>query len=269
MPSHPKFGNPPVVETVIAVHFAPLQGFNAAHAGVFWDRFLRPTWKAAKTAPPFPVNVERLDSEGIWRPVTPSFALAAELPDPRLQFIDENEDRMVQVQATGFAYNWRKRGDAYPSFEVLAPEFFRHFNDFCQYLSDERFVPPALTQWEVTYVNFIDKGELWENIADWNRVIPGALAAVEQSRVGELETLNVNCSYLLPDRQGRLRLSIAHAKARSSDAGESIDFRLTARGLVESGDQLGVALGVGHEAIVQTFANLTSGEAHRAWRISR
>ncbi|MGC9225045.1 MAG: hypothetical protein ACP5E2_14070, partial [Terracidiphilus sp.] len=35
----PEFKNPPVVETALAIEFAPIKGWSVVHYGALWERF--------------------------------------------------------------------------------------------------------------------------------------------------------------------------------------------------------------------------------------
>src|SRR5579863_9990519 len=116
MPEHtPKFGKPPVVETVLSVQFDRLSGFRVAHFGLLWEAF-RKQFPVVEEQPPLPPFAEvfggqpRLPLENVtrWK-----FAAAAEVP--RVLF-KKNDDEslsargsaMIQVQADRFIHNWAR-----------------------------------------------------------------------------------------------------------------------------------------------------------------
>jgi len=267
MAEHPKFHTPPVVETVLGLQFAPLRKFTAAHAGLYWRSVLGDDWSDVKQQPRLDDEIERLDEKGSWG--QPGIALAAAPPLIRLQFTSRTAERMIQVQDSRFVYNWRRRGESYPTYEVLLPEFRTHFQRFEQFIADERLGKIHPNQWEVTYVNHILKGELWESPSDWEQIFPGVFGGIVNAAVGRVESMGASWSISVgaPDRKARLRALVQHARVSEPKAAEVIDLRLTARGPLESEPLKDVmaAFDVGHDSIVTTFDKLTSPAAQRHW----
>lgn len=261
----PEFDSPPVVETVLSVSFSPLQGFTAAHGGAFWERHLREYWSASGQAPPMPVQIERLDEEGLWRSRGPALILEEIGTDVRLQFVDAQHERMVQMQSSALAYNWRRREADYPSFAKLYPEFDGVLGTFSSYVVNAGFPALALSQWEVTYVNRIFPGNLWKVVPDWDSVLPGIMFVPNKSEGGVLESMGMNWVVRLDENRGRLRVTISHGRDSQRDRAPFIDLRLVARGPIDEGADLRACMEVGHEAIVRTFSAITSEQAHKDW----
>ena len=127
----PKFDAPPVVETLLSIQFAPLPRFSTAHAGWFWQLYLggeAQDWQSANDAPRLEDEFERFGPSEAWGRM--GFKLAPGGQPQRTQIIRKDEQRMIQVQDSRLVLNWRKRMEGYPSFEVLAPEFWKCFNAF-------------------------------------------------------------------------------------------------------------------------------------------
>lgn len=266
MKSHIKFADPPVVEVVLGVQFDPLQGFNATHAGVFWQTCLGQQWLNPKLAMPLDTAPERLDPKGIWN-VLDGVRIEERRPDVRVQFTDSADERMIQVQDSWFVFNWRRRGGDYPTYQRLLPDFLEHFALFSGFAQDQGFSRPSPRNWEVTYVNRIPMGVLWSTVSDWGRVLPGILGNVAALSAGSLETFNANWTVLLPDSSGRMRTRIRHVKSLAEPAEEALEYRLVTRGPLDvgRGESVEDALTKGHDAIVQTFLETTSAEAQTNW----
>lgn len=260
------FRNPPLVETVLGVQFTSVKAFTMAHVGLFWrDHLAADGWCIQGIEMPLETRVETMDSSGIWVP-TGTAIVPVPFPQGRVQIVDRTGQRMLQVQDSWLLFNWRKQEASYPSYELLVPEFLTHFAAFQDFVADNALGEVRPRQWEVTYVNHIKKGTVWNQIADWNDVFPGALDVASRFGPGEVESLNASWSILLDGARGRLRASLRHVRLSPEEA-EAIDFRLTTRGPLSTATPKDVqsALDVGHEAIVRTFAGCTSAQAHAYW----
>lgn len=262
------FGAPPVIETVLSVQFQPIPGFTSAHAGCFWQGALAPNfpdWQNAKF-----METQRLEdafedmaaepSFGV-----PSFQLRASDPASRVQIIGSDEERMIQIQDSRFIYNWRKRHGKYPTYSIIKPEFDLLFQRFETYLEGAAFPPPQANQWEVIYTNHIPKGELWSGVADWVATIPGLYIPTGSPEDVDFETMAGMWRYRLPEGRGRLHISLQHG--RTLDKQEVILLQFIARGPVgDGGLTVNAGLSTGHNAIVNTFHQMTSAQMHLEWK---
>src|SRR6266545_1380132 len=171
----PQFDEPPVIETVLGVQFDKLPDFSPAHAGWFWRESLPSTWTKAKEVPRLPDSFERFGDEDRFG--IPGLALRAPEPE-RIQLLQEDEERMIQIQDSKFILNWRKReGHRYPSYERLLPEFRKKFDAYRAFVMRSKLGELNINQWEITYVNKITKGQLWESTSDFARLFPGLCKA--------------------------------------------------------------------------------------------
>ncbi len=264
-----QFKNPPVVETVISAQFAPLDNLNVAHIGIFWHEMLSilPEWGDASL-----VEAQRIEdvieelSEG------PSFqtlgvTVKETPPDMRLQIKRSDEERMMQIQNTRFVYNWRRRtAGEYPSFAATFSEFSKYYSMFGQHLSKRKLGELQPNQWEVTYVNHIPKGTLWDKVDDWATILPGLFTPTGHGS-GEVafETMSGGWKYRLDKDRGRLHVVLQHALTQEKD--EILSLRFIARGPVDvtQGCKLESGVEIGHQAIIQTFDSIVSDEARQFW----
>jgi uncharacterized protein (TIGR04255 family) len=172
---------------------------------------------------------------------------------------------MLQVQDTRFILNWRKQAGPYPSFDVLSSEIVEPFSAFRRFVDDAGLAPLELNQWEVTYVNRIHKGELWESPKDWPRIIPSlAFPPAGRSDIAG-ETFSSDWRYRIGDDRGRLYVALRHAKAAPT-AEEFMQLTLTARGPISPDTSAADGFKLGRDAIVRTFTTMTSKFAQEYWR---
>lgn len=268
-----KFGAPPVVETVLSVQFTDLAGFTAAHAGWFWKEYVEKLgdgppkeWKQATEIGRIPDVFEKFGAEEVW--VAPSLNLIQGVMSPRIQILRGDGERMVQVQSNRFILNWRKGASAYPTYETLFPEFRDMLGAFETFCSEAGFGAPGYNLWEVTYVDQVKKGTLWDSARDLNRIFP-ALAAPQVSfrhaPLSDDERFSGDWRFSLTDRRGRLYIQLRQAKLLPSNE-EVIQLTTTARGPVSETQSWEQGLNFGHEAIRETFLAITSAEAKEFWK---
>jgi uncharacterized protein (TIGR04255 family) len=262
----PDFENPPVVETVLSVQFEPIKGLHAAHLGLLWEDF--------RSA--FPRSDERAPLDQIIEqfPETPRLRVGFQLqaseniPIPRLCFINEQGNQMIQLQNDRFIKNWRKEGEGeeYPHYdETIKPMFDLDFEVFTKFVIKNRLEPPAINQCEVTYVNHIVSGEGWESFRDFDKIFD-FWSAPRVDVPGSAEDLRVHARFVIPgdNREpiGRLHVDIQPA-VRISDNKPMYVFHLTARGHVAGGYEF---FDIGRRWIVKSFASLTTTRMHQIWR---
>lgn len=266
----PSFSSPPVVEVVIGVQFDALPIYSNALAGWFWKGYLGSEWKTSNEAPRIEDVFERFDAGGRWAVSPKPGILVRNSPVPeRLQIMQPDSGRLLQIQDTRFILNWRKdiASPLYPSYSTLVSEFFALLKEFERFAADTRNPPLKFNQWEVTYVNHIPKGALWSSVSDWPQVLPFIEYPKLHLPSSEPESFRGNWVHVLPENKGRLHTALQLARVDGGAAGgiEILSLQFTSRGPVPTYESLRDSLELGHESIVRSFAALTSRQAHQAW----
>ena len=193
--------------------------------------------------------------------------MITQLGPPRIQFMNKNDDRVIQIQNTRFIYNWRKREAAYPCFKGLYPEFMASLSTFQKFLQSAALGDAALNQWEITYINHIEKGEAWVTPEDWHKVFPGLFPPPRKISAVKLERESGEVVFeVVP---GRGRLYVQSNSGRSQENGnEILVVQLTTRGSINPNDQalsLEAGINLGHRVIVETFTDTASDAAKKLW----
>jgi len=261
----PDFTDPPVIETVLGVQFAPLESFSIPHFGLYWAK-IRTSYPKCEIQPPLDPVFEEF---GIQSRKDLSIGIEiASAPSLRCWYINETSTQLIQVQRDRFIQNWRKvKGDeVYPRYETLRPSFEREWQRFCEFLEHERLGIPKVNQCEVTYVNHIEPGREWHSYGEIDKVIAYWSGSSLGDFLPEPEMVSLNVTYLMPDKGGRLRV-IAQPAIRPRDAKEVLQLNLTARGRPKSSslDDILDWFDLGREWIVRGFTDFTSREMHRVW----
>jgi uncharacterized protein (TIGR04255 family) len=265
----PHFDHPPVVETVLGVQFEPLKGFRNGHLGAFWKR-LGPDWPILTDVPPLTPQFERFGETEAWAEAGLQLKLTQEMA-ARVQITNADRNRMIQVQNGRLHYNWLgEKGDQYPRYQKVRPGFDCALEKFEQFLADERLGTLRPNQWEVTYVNHIPKGTVWNEPQDWQSLFRFPLMPSANAGDLQLESVSGAWHFVIEPRRGRLHAHLQHGRKGGATGEEILVLTLTARGPAggkddEQGLALDEGLDCGREAIVKAFAELTSEKAHEYW----
>ena len=275
-----EYERPPVIETILSVHFRPVRNLTTAHLGLFWERLDRRLWPKLRELGSIVPQIERFD-------VSPSAPLRFRLkemerPEVRLRLSNEAESKVVQVQSNLIQTHWI-RGSAtdtdYPRYwRTTKPEFLAIWESFVAFLGAEGFGKPHPLQWEATYINRIPsgEGELWQTPADWPSLFNGVLVSPLMPD-GSIESASVKYHYRLADDKGRLHVELRHVMGGDADA-ESLDMTWTARGQVLSNSveegsadlptinrMISTGLDIGRCAIVNGFTASGSQKSLQFW----
>ncbi len=262
----PDYDEPPVIETVLGVQFAPLDKWEIVHFGMF-RTLIQARYPRFEVNPPLGPDIEAPRLE--FKRLQPEVELVAK-PQARCWFLNEANTELIQVQHDRFVHNWRKvtGGEEYPHYEdYIRPSFERDWQQFREFLNSERIGAPEVRQCDVTYVNHIDKGKGWNTFEDLRDVFPCWAGASSDNFLPAPESVLFNVSYQMPGQRARLRVALVHA-LRSSDAKETLQLTLTARGKPRSSGTPDIFewLDVGRETVVRGFTDFTSRKMHELWR---
>lgn len=263
--SFPDFERPPVVETVLSVHFREITRLVGARVGQFWERHLRDELPDAQERPPYQAPIEPTAGDDA---VVLQMQLSGAPTMSRTWLVGGNS--LLQVQSDWFAYNWRRTPDEpdyirYPAARERFGTWLRQLGEFVDVELGRALVP---TQCEVTYVNQIDLTP--EDLAR------GPLGEVLQGLVptrGEFLPVPVQAetstSYLINSAAGENvgRLHVNAESVRSEGSASGVRLVLTARGrpLADGIDGALAFCDLGREWIVKGFKDSTSEAMWRRW----
>lgn len=248
--SLPSFKNPPINEVICGVRFSPSDNFRIPHIGLLWERF-RYDYPKIQHAPPL------VSAKGDI-----IIDISSGVPLPRVWFINEEDDQVIQFQIDRFYFNWRRRKKDYPRYFHVIKQFENLWNiivDFFNELNLGEFNP---IECELSYINHILKGEGWETINDLSNIFTDFNWSQREARfLREPENITWQANFKLPDNKGDLIISLKKA-IRTEDNIPLIVFSLTAKGPAESNDKDSVFkwFDLAHEWIVRGFTDLTTQE---------
>jgi len=263
----PDFDRPPVVETVLAVHLAPVRQLDSIRTAEFWSSRLREE---------FPIAEEQerhfapLESFEIGPSATPRLEFRRGPQAPRFWFRSAAEDQLVQVQNDWIAFNWRKSQSAsgYRHFTEGLDRFSDLFTSLSSYVETLGARPLEALQVEVSYVNQIlaaDGG--WAQPSEMPKVFRG-VQPLESRHLPAAESHGVALQYVARDRDGlafgRLYVSVEPALDPS---GPAFIMTLTFKARPRGTDLPSVkdVLEIGHRWVVGSFDELTTADMHQVW----
>ncbi len=251
----PDFENPPAVETLMGVHFAPIEKWRGPYFGLFWSR-IKKDYPRVELQPPI-----------VAAPTPELIVSGMELP-LRCWFFNQDETRLIQLQNNLFLHNWRKVGPSgkYLHYDDLRPLFEKEWQGFRNFLEDEALGAPGVQFCEVTYVNHIDRGSGWETFAELSELFPNWSPKTSENYLPSPELVAINASYALKGIEGRLQI-IAQPAVRQTDAKETIQLTVTVRckPSSSSNEEIYRCLDEARKWVVLGFTDFTSPRMHRIW----
>lgn len=262
----PDYARPPVVETVLGVQFDRLAKFGNAHLGAFWKTLDLREWGDVTDAPPLPPQFEYFGEAAKWG--TGIRIQVGQSPRGRLQIRNAASDRMIQVQDDRIHFNWLgTEGNPYPRYEAVRQGFDDALTRFVGFVEGAKLGEFRPNQWEVTYLNHIPQGTVWNVPADWGFFRPlNGVPAVAGPAAGE--SFGGEWHFIIPEERGRLHVQWQHAVPSEPSDAERIVLTFTARGPLVPGAKIAdiqEGLNLGRNAIVQSFESLMSEAANHYW----
>lgn len=263
----PDYEKPPVIEVVLGAQFGAIEGFQAPHLGLFWQK-LRGGYPKIETAMPLANIVERFDSRPPAEAAQVDFLNAP--PLPRTFFIDDTDCWLVQLQPDHLVQNWRKTEQLpdYPRFPAVLDRFMDAWATLKEFCREQSFDPPKVNQLEVTYINHIPAHEGWDTASDIGQVFVDVDWKPGDRFLPAPEAIGWKMSFPMPERCGRLHFSVRPAVRRAENTPVLL-CELIARGMPvdESDSAIQAWFLLGREWIVRGFADLTKREfQERFWR---
>jgi uncharacterized protein (TIGR04255 family) len=263
----PTFANPPIVELVLGAQFSPLTKMTAGHFGLFWKE-LPEEWTDPEDRPILVDQFELFDHPRQAIPVGFPIQLEPVRGPERFLLGHQNKDRLIQMQATRFHLNWRKRDGFYPSYKSLIGEFEEMFARFTAFTEKAALGRVNLNQWELTYIDAFPQGEHWQTPSDWARVLPGLFSNLFPLGGMELELGHraAEWSYEIKPKRGRLHIA-AQQGLLGDDRKPGLMLQMTARGPIGKGgvETLREGLDLGHTIAVEAFLRVVAEDILKQW----
>jgi uncharacterized protein (TIGR04255 family) len=261
----PDFENPPVTEVVCGVLFKPINAFLTPYLGLLWEKYKSDYPESREVAPLDPI-IERYDE-------LPQIMLDISNvpPLPRIWFVQEKGNGIIQVQRDRFLHNWRKvdAQDEYPRYHIVKQMFMDRFSRFKEFLTQNSLGDIDPLQYEMTYINHISQGEGWSDLLEIGKVFPDFAFRTQKERfLPKPSGINWQTTFKLPGREGRMHAVVRYVKVRETGQ-PLLLLELTVRGIGEDKSFEGMEswFDLAREWIVRGFADLTGKDIQEAtWK---
>src|SRR5260370_24827746 len=131
----------------------------------------------------------------------------------RILIKNSEGDRMIQGQNGRLHFNWLgEAGARYPRYPKVREGFATALRSFISFVGEEKLGEIKPNQWEVTYLNHIPKGTVWNTPDDWGFFRPlGAVPTIKEVVQGE--SFGGEWHFVIPDQREPLHVAWRHAKA--------------------------------------------------------
>lgn len=257
----PDFKSPPLNEIVLGVQFDQIPGYELINAGEVWSRY-KAEYPQVVTQPPLAPVFETFGA----RP-SPNFQvqIGDAIQHPRFWFMQRDGHELVQFEPTRLMHNWRQIdgvGGEYPRYEYLADRFEKELSVLSQFAVDFGRSSLSITQAELSYFNrlYIDEGKNEWPFEDLGFISMSA---------NEVEVGGGSFQKVLSDKEGPVaRMYVEFGTNWDSTGRPFILFSHTVRGAPRKAGIAGALefLASGRQVIVESFAKLTTEEAHKKWQ---
>ncbi len=259
----PDYERPPVIEVVYGMQFSPLIELRTPQIGLLWQT-IKADYPKFKEMPVLAPVIERFDQEG--KTEQPTLEFLQEAPLPRMFFLDAHENWVMQIQNDRFLHNWKRVNDddVYPRYIAVSGKFFQGWDRFCEFCRSEGISKPKLNQLELTYINHIPVRANSTIGDEITAIFPDIVWRKNHEFLPVPESLSWKTSFLLPNNQGRLHVSLRHAM-RIKDKTPTLLLELTARGIPQTPElpQIMEWFSLSREWIVRGFSDLTNSEVQK------
>ncbi len=255
----PDYGAPPLSELVLGVQFEPISGYSTVDAGAVWELF-RSEFPIVQEQPPLAPQFETFGggaSPGVQIQFGPMIG------PTRLWFVTEQGDHLLQFQPDRLLLNWRQNGEeTYPRYEQIAAEFQECLSKLRNHVHVTKGYELDIKQIEITYINIIPVEDVSEQ-SKWLRILPAFGFPIEAMRA--------NFAEIVQNEAGKPIARLHHdlqSVVNIDGQNKAFQLNLTSRGkpTLPGIDGALELLGKGRVAIVKRFTELTTNEAHDAWK---
>ena len=226
------FARPPVGEVVLSVHFEQLNRLLTPYLGEIWQEFKKVGFVRIIEQPPVRPAVERFPTK-----IGETKTHIGDAPiGPRIWFIRDRDNKVIQTQRDRFTFNWRKSetNPVYPGFSAILGDFEEFYKCFRQTLEKQEIGDITPLQYELSYIDQLFSGDGWGSLDDVGKIYNFFVdAQPPDSFWAQADFVTLRTSFPVEDLRGRLHLAISDS-LRRSDQKQTLQTSFTLRGLPEA-----------------------------------
>jgi uncharacterized protein (TIGR04255 family) len=265
----PRFKRPPVVETILGVHFRPPDGFDLVRRVQSWSQLFESRFPNVEERMPLDEVREEFGEDLL--PAGPQVQVRwqASAPSARLWAKSTDGKHTVQIQNDAFLANWERdpeRTEPYLDYRERKREFESNLCQLNQFLTENRLGRIEPTSCFVRYINHV----VVEGTVSFSQMMEKLLAMwcneTSDDWLPPVEVAALKFSFTLPAKGGRLHVT-AVPGLRHRDKRRILRLDLTARGTPDEQTIPSALewLDLGHDWVVRGFASLTRRAMHQEW----
>ncbi len=253
--SLPSYKKPPVNEVVCGLRFQIPDRLFIPHLGIIWSK-LKKEYPIVQHAAPIAGSKGELTID-----------TATGLPIPRVWFISESGEELIQFQIDRFYFNWRRKKSEYPGFSRVIKKFVSLQQIVKDTFKEFKFGDLIPLDYELSYINHIIKGEGWESTEDIaNLYLDYDWKPSESRFLKKPIRISWKKEFELPEKMGILTADLKQG-IRTEDKTQLYLFEMRAKGFDTSAKEVSLKwYDLAHEWIVRGFTDLTTPEAHQLWQ---
>ena len=251
----PSYRKPPIDEVVSGMRFQVPSGLRMTHIGLLWNRFRKE----------YP-NIEHAFPIAMTKGEIPTDSVTG-LPLPRVWFINEKDDQLIQFQSDRFYYNWRRRKDEYPRYQFVIKNFEYVLNTILEFFNEFGLGQLKPLEYELTYINHIPQGQGWSSVGNLEGVFVDLnWDASAHTFLPNPISVSWQNTFELPGNKGHLNAALRVA-TRTTDKVPVLvlELRATVTGELSIGGTSREWFNLAHEWIVRGFTDLTTSSVHKIW----
>ena len=179
--------------------------------------------------------------------------------------INQNDDRLLQLQVDHLFFNWRRRAAEYPRFPNVIDSFAASLAKFLDFVRLEELGDFTPLSCELSYVNHMPKGQGWQEPRDFANILRDFCWQSDSTRfLPDPVACGWQAHFPLPGSLGRLMARLNQV-TRKEDQMPLLVLELSAKGIGDDKTPAGLLawFDVAHEWIVRGFADLTTMSAQK------
>lgn len=240
-----EFSDAPIIEVVCGAQFDGIV-FDQQYVFEVYEK-IKKDFPVIQQNPPINSIIEKIDAPNVNK------ALAGF--HPRTFFINEDNNKLIQIQPDKVFFNWRKTNneEQYPHFDSVFHEFKEIFN----MLVKGRSIGDKLNQFELTYFDHILLDKFGKE--DYNPKGILNLISLEE----QIKSIDVKLSLPVIEAGGNITVVVKSA-TRNSDQEKLLVLESTCRGFKKN-LSIDKWFDIAHIRVLKFFQNITTEEAKKAW----
>ena len=251
----PSYKKPPINEVFCGMQFRASDNLRIPHIGCLWNKFRKDYPNIQHVSPIATAKGEI------------SFDNATGVPLPRLLFINESDDQLIQFQVDRFYYNWRRKERDYPRYKHIIEGFENVRDNIEGFFVEFDLGELNPVGYELSYTNHIPQGQGWDRSEDLANIFSDFIwKKVDGRFLSNPEKVAWRTMFSLPENNGHLIVNLDQG-VRAEDKVPLLTLTLKTQGVCESPSKEAARewFNLSHEWIVRGFTDLITPEIQEIW----